>query len=1029
MFSIESIELDSEIPTTSEILQLRGRIDTIFGNIMIEFKKDLSTGLDTAKKELYKYLLSYHEKYSKEYVGIATDGIEFKVFVPRFEDKVLIEIEEVNSINLKNSTPEKILDWFDAYFFTQDKVTPTSSHIIHTFGIRSPTFQSSIKKLEELFKKLESQDFRPALIKYDNWEKFIEIVFGSKPDKARELFFRHTYLSILVKFLIHVKFSGIQSTNSVPIHSIVYGDTFTNSGILNFIEEDFFSWPVSSVIRKQSNEIWEYLLKSIFIYDLDKIEEDVLKELYQDLITPEIRQNLGEFYTPDWLAEKMILETLSEDPTKSVMDPSCGSGTFLFKTIQYKKEQLLKKGWEKSKILEHIVNNVTGFDIHPLAIIIARTNYLLALQDLVHSKKQSITIPVYLSDSLRIPKKISDVAKSLESFEYAAVLNKNFYFPISLASDNSRFDKIIECMKNTSAQFALVFNKNKEYEKEDGKSRENNIKSAHTELSEVHFVRSLTGENIKTSKEELEILIENIKTLFDLIIKNADSIWPYVIRNMYKPISISHSKVDLLLGNPPWLALNKMSSLTYQDYVKKQSSKYGLNIKGKRSQISNLNIATLFFCQCVDNYLNDNGHIAFVMPESVLSASQYVNFLKFENPPMELDSVYELTDVSPLFRIPSCVLFAHKNSKTNYPIKMNIFKSKGDLDSKNERLEKAERKLIITNSEYTPVMRGEQISPYSKLVNQGASIIPHTFWFVDVVSPKGLGIDPQCPTIQKSYNPQAQPTWKDVPMSGRVEKQFFFTTLLSKNLVPFGYLKRSLMVLPVFVTNDKVTIVKESTQKELLGTQFSEYLSDAEDKWKKIAKEKSQSMSIYDRVNYDSNLTSQKPFSGYTVLYTKSATNIASCVIKNSEEIDFHANESTFSVKGFFAEGTTYFYNTSSNDEAYFLCSIFNSNVLNQKIKPQQSKGTLGPRDIHKIVFQFNIPIFDPKNESHVKLSNLGIQCNKKTSQIISNTKMKSIAKIREQVRNSMKSELDEIDKIVSNIFDENKNYLIKKED
>ena len=50
VFSIESIELDSEIPTTSEILQLRGRIDTMFGNVMIEFKKDLRIGLDTAKK-------------------------------------------------------------------------------------------------------------------------------------------------------------------------------------------------------------------------------------------------------------------------------------------------------------------------------------------------------------------------------------------------------------------------------------------------------------------------------------------------------------------------------------------------------------------------------------------------------------------------------------------------------------------------------------------------------------------------------------------------------------------------------------------------------------------------------------------------------------------------------------------------------------------------------------------------------------------------------------------------------------------
>jgi hypothetical protein len=314
-------------------------------------------------------------------------------------------------------------------------------------------------------------------------------------------------------------------------------------------------------------------------------------------------------------------------------------------------------------------------------------------------------------------------------------------------------------------------------------------------------------------------------------------------------------------------------------------------------------------------------------------------------------------------------------------------------------------------------IRGEQISPFSKLINQGASIVPPTFWFVDLLSPKGLGIDPKCPTIEKLYNRQAKHPWKSVPMHGRVEKQFFFTTLLSENLVPFGYLKRSLIVLPVFVTNDKVTLVKESTQTELLGTQFSKYLIDAEEKWSKNAKEKSQSMSIYDRINYDQNLISQKPFSGYTVLYTKSAPNIDSCVIENFKEIIFQANESTFSVKGFFAGKTTYFSNTPSKDEAYFLSSIFNSNILNEKIKPQQSKGILEYRDIHKTVFQFNIPIFDPKMESHKKLAELGIQCSEKTREIISITKMKSVAKIREQVRNGIELELNEIDKIVSDIF------------
>ena len=69
-----------------------------------------------------------------------------------------------------------------------------------------------------------------------------------------------------------------------------------------------------------------------------------LKELYQEMVRPDVRKQLGEFYTPDWLAEKMIIDEVleSDEPKKSVLDPSCGSGTFLFKTILYKIEKLQK---------------------------------------------------------------------------------------------------------------------------------------------------------------------------------------------------------------------------------------------------------------------------------------------------------------------------------------------------------------------------------------------------------------------------------------------------------------------------------------------------------------------------------------------------------------------------------------------------------------------------------------------------------------------------------------------------------------
>jgi len=44
------------------------------------------------------------------------------------------------------------------------------------------------------------------------------------------------------------------------------------------------------------------------VYDLTKGDEDLLKELYENLIDRETKHDLGEVYTPDWLVELTLRE-------------------------------------------------------------------------------------------------------------------------------------------------------------------------------------------------------------------------------------------------------------------------------------------------------------------------------------------------------------------------------------------------------------------------------------------------------------------------------------------------------------------------------------------------------------------------------------------------------------------------------------------------------------------------------------------------------------------------------------------------
>ena len=113
--------MDFEVPVKTEIMQLRGRIDAVFGNIIIEFKKDLKKGLGVATEELTKYFQAYLERGESDILGIANDGIHFKVFYPVIEGNQIIEIKEIDELNLDINTTEEIFLWFDSYLFTQKK--------------------------------------------------------------------------------------------------------------------------------------------------------------------------------------------------------------------------------------------------------------------------------------------------------------------------------------------------------------------------------------------------------------------------------------------------------------------------------------------------------------------------------------------------------------------------------------------------------------------------------------------------------------------------------------------------------------------------------------------------------------------------------------------------------------------------------------------------------------------------------------------------------------------------------------------
>ncbi|MEW6215284.1 MAG: N-6 DNA methylase, partial [Nitrospirota bacterium] len=291
-----------------------------------------------------------------------------------------IILEELEKIYLTKTEPYQAYFWLDRYFFRKTILYPKAEVIVRDFGIKSPAFKYCLNAFDLIWKAIKDRsDFK---VIYDNWEKYLRVTYGSLIG-SEELFLRHSYLAVFTKLIVWMRISeNTIVPSSDMIIKILDGEFFIEQGIDNFLEEDFFSWIVREQTKETGLDISRKLINQLANYNLRELSEDILKSLYQELVDPETRHDLGEYYTPDWLAQRMVEHILRDSPSASVLDPSCGSGTFLYMVIRHKKSVL----GQKQGTLDHIIKNVVGIDIHPLAVITAKTNYLLALGDLLKKR-------------------------------------------------------------------------------------------------------------------------------------------------------------------------------------------------------------------------------------------------------------------------------------------------------------------------------------------------------------------------------------------------------------------------------------------------------------------------------------------------------------------------------------------------------------------------------------------------------------------------------------------------------------------
>jgi len=408
------------------------------------------------------------------------------------------------------------------------------------------------------------------------------------------------------------------------------------------------------------------------------VDEDLLKMLYQELVDPQDRQLLGEFYTPDWLAE-LTLEQINY--TKgTLLDPACGSGTFLFCAIR----RLRAGGLKGNGLVRKALDSVIGIDVHPVATLMAKANILLAMSEEVKRYPDDINLRVYLADSL-----MSGEDREKRALRVQVSEKENFFIPLESLEKGRELDNLVDKMVPLAHRGA------------DSKEAEASAKKG--------FSKLLDG----FTPYELFHWQQNFDLMVRVVTEGRNTVWGFILKNAYRPAYLRQQKVDFVVANPPWLSLRDVQDSVYKRKLKDLAFRYKLLERTDRKLFTQLDTSTVFFAHSEEEFLRDGGTMAFVMPKSViLPAKQHLAFQK-----TGFTAIHDFGEVDGLFKVPTCVLI--KDSKSVHE-NIPIAHWRGDLRGfRNLSWEKARGVLKKDTDEWSFLAEVAPRSPYFPQVLQG----------------------------------------------------------------------------------------------------------------------------------------------------------------------------------------------------------------------------------------------------------------------------------------------------------------------
>ena len=914
----------------------RRRLDVEVGHCAFEVKKDLRSEAirRDAEVQLAGYVQTRTELLGMRYVGVLTDGTGWYLY--RLQDGDLVLVAD---LVLFETAPDadRLLVWLESILATEDQVAPVPGEIARRLGAGSPSHLLDHASLLALYRT--AAGVPEVALKRDLWAKLLRTAFGTAFTDDEHLFIDHTLLVLTAEVIAHAVVGfDISPTGPLTPTALARGTEFANALIYGVVEADFFDW----VLEVPGGPAFVAdLARRIARFDWGHVEHDVLKTLYESVISTEDRASLGEYYTPDWLADRVVAATVVEPLTTRVLDPACGSGTFVFHAARAFLAAADTAGVPNGQAVTSLTQHVFGLDVHPVAVTLARGTYLLAIgrDRLAADDRGAITVPVYLGDAVQWEQR-RDLMSSDDRITVSTagtdlvegggtLFGDDLVFPASVLHDAGDFDRLVTAMADKALD-----------------------ETPKTSADLIAPVLRQFGVN----EHDIPVLTEAFATMRRLHATGRDHIWGYYVRNLIRPLWLTEPqhRVDALGGNPPWLRYSKMTPGMQARY-KTLARERGLLSGGLGA--SGRDLSTLFAARAVELYLKPAGSFAFVMPHGTLTRKPHAGFRsgKWSSQAHQLDVAFaepwDLAEVTTGFPMVSCVVNG-RIADFAVPVPETTRKWVGRLREPNIEWAQAQTRITVTNGRLSVLTADTSlpVSPYKRRFRNGAILYPRALMFVNLAAAGPLGAGAGRVTVTSRRTTSEKQPWSGVPsQQGSVERQFVVDVHLGETVVPYRLLEPLKAVLPVTDTGLLTPAQVED------HTALASWWRTVEQVWEQH-RSAADSTALLDRIDFHGQLAAQYPSARHRVVYTASGNTLAAARISDPRAVIEHK---------------LYWAAVGSEDEGRYLTAVLNSDVVMDRVKPLQALGLFGGRDFDKNVFSVPIPAWDRNDSAHREVADL----------------------------------------------------------